>query len=135
MAFDAGGKRIGIAVTDPLQIIAQSLETVDAGTIIPYLKNYLQKETVETFVVGDPKNLDGGQSQGTPIAEKLVADLQKAFPDIPIVRIDERFTSQIAMRSLVESGMKKSQRRQKGEVDKVSAALILQTYLDKKNFR
>jgi len=132
MAFDAGIKRVGIAVTDPLQIIAQALDTVEAAQLISYVKKYIGTETVECFVVGEPKNLDGTVTDGTPVADKLVADLGHHFPAIPVVRVDERFTSSMALQSMIDNGIRQKQRRDKAELDKVSAALILQSYLERR---
>ena len=129
LAIDYGTKRVGLAVTDPLKIIASALNTVHAKDVIVYLKNYITKEEVERFVVGLPKRLDGSDSQSAVNVENFVNLLRKNFPNIPIERVDERFTSTIATRSLLEMGLKKKDRANKGNVDQVSAVLILQTYL------
>ena len=129
LAIDYGTKRVGLAVTDPLKIIASALNTVHAKDVIVYLKNYTTKEEVERFVVGLPKRLDGSDSQSAVHIENFVNLLRKNFPNIPIERVDERFTSTIATRSLLEMGLKKKDRANKGNVDQVSAVLILQTYL------
>jgi putative Holliday junction resolvase len=129
LAIDYGTKRVGLAVTDPLKIIASSLDTVHAKDIITYLTNYLAKEEVECFVVGLPKRLDGSDSQSAVHVENFVNLLRKKFPNIPIQRVDERFTSTIATRSLLEMGLKKKDRANKGNIDQVSAVLILQTYM------
>ncbi len=129
LAIDYGTKRVGLAVTDPLKIIASTLDTVHAKDVIAYLKNYTAKEEVERFVVGLPKRLDGSDSQSTVHVENFVNLLRKNFPNTPIERVDERFTSTIATRSLLEMGLKKKDRANKGNVDQVSAVLILQTYM------
>jgi putative Holliday junction resolvase len=129
LAIDYGTKRVGLAVTDPLKIIASALNTVHAKDVIVYLKNYTTKEEVERFVVGLPKRLDGSDSQSAVHIENFVNLLRKNFPNIPIERVDERFTSTIATRSLLEMGLKKKDRANKGNVDQVSAVLILQTYM------
>jgi putative Holliday junction resolvase len=129
LAIDYGTKRVGLAVTDPLKIIASALNTVHAKDVIVYLKNYTTKEEVERFVVGLPKRLDGSDSQSAVHVENFVNLLRKNFPNTPIERVDERFTSTIATRSLLEMGLKKKDRANKGNVDQVSAVLILQTYM------
>lgn len=128
MAFDFGGKRTGVAVTDPLQIIATSLETVDTEKIYDYILNYLKKENVERFVVGYPKDLMNRDQAITKHVDTFVEQLEKRF-NLPVSKVDERFTSLEAQRALVQTGMKKSQRQQKGNLDKVSATIILQAYL------
>ncbi len=129
LAIDYGTKRVGLAVTDPLKIIASTLDTVHAKDVIEYLKKYTSTEAVETFVVGLPKRLDGSDSESAVHVESFVNLLRKNFPDTPIVRVDERFTSTIATRSLLEMGLKKKDRAKKENVDQVSAVLILQTYM------
>ncbi len=129
LAIDYGTKRVGLAVTDPLKIIASALNTVHAKDVMVYLKNYTAKEEVERFVVGLPKRLDGSDSQSAVHVENFVNLLRKNFPNTPIERVDERFTSTIATRSLLEMGLKKKDRANKGNVDQVSAVLILQTYM------
>ena len=132
IGIDYGNKRIGIAVSDPLMIFATPLETIPSAKIMEYLKNYTQKEEVESFVVGYPKNMDNTPSQIAPYVDLFLKQLAKNFPSIPILLEDERFTSVMAFQSLIDSGVKKSDRRDKAAVDKVSAALILQTYIDKR---
>ena len=129
LAIDYGTKRVGLAVTDPLKIIASALNTVHAKDVMVYLKNYTAKEEVERFVVGLPKRLDGSDSQSAVHVENFVNLLRINFPNTPIERVDERFTSTIATRSLLEMGLKKKDRANKGNVDQVSAVLILQTYM------
>ncbi|MDP1725399.1 MAG: Holliday junction resolvase RuvX [Bacteroidota bacterium] len=132
LAIDYGTKRVGLAVTDPLQLIANTLGTVRTHEAIAYLKTYLQKEEVVCFVVGKPLKMDGTDSQSAQYVEKFISLLAKTFPIIPIKRVDERFTSRIAQRALLEMGLKKKDRQKKENVDQVSAVLILQTYLENK---
>ncbi len=132
LAIDYGTKRTGLAVTDPLQIIATALETVDSATLIPYLKKYLIKETVDEVVIGMPKQLNNQDSEAAPAVRKFVALFKITFPEKPIALADERFTSSIAQRTMIEGGMKKKDRQVKGNADKISAVLILQSYLQSK---
>lgn len=129
MAFDYGTKRIGIAVTDPLQLIATALTTIHPNEVIQYLKKYFNTEEVEKFVVGMPKQLDGTDSQSAMHVRGFTRLLKKTFPQIPLVTIDERFTSKMALASIAESGLKRSKRQEKGIVDSVSAVIILQDYM------
>lgn len=124
---------MGIAVTDPMQIVANPLTTVHSKDVIQFLKDYIAKEEVEVFVVGKPSRLDGSDTDATKHVEIFVNSLVKNFPQIPVERVDERFTSLIAKRSLVEIGMKKKDRQNKENLDQVSAALILQSYMEMKN--
>lgn len=133
LAFDYGTKRIGIAVTDPLQIIATGLDTIHPKDIIEYLKKYLQREQVELFVVGEPKQMDGSPSQSSPHIKGFITTLKKHFPDIPIERIDERFTSKMASAVIAQSGFKKTDRQNKERLDTISATIILQSYLEKQS--
>ena len=129
IAFDYGTKRLGIAVTDPLQIIATPLTTIHPKDSIDFLKKYLQTEPVACFVVGMPRQMDGTESQSAQHIRGFMTILKKNFPNIPIAQVDERFTSKMASASIAQSGLKKSDRQNKALVDKVSATLILQTYL------
>jgi len=133
LAFDYGTKRIGIAVTDPLQIIATGLDTIHPKDIIDYLKKYLSAEQVELFVVGEPKQMDGTASQSASHIKGFITTLKKNFPEIPIERIDERFTSKMASAVVAQSGFRKSDRQNKERLDTISATIILQTYLEKKS--
>jgi putative Holliday junction resolvase len=133
LAIDYGTKRVGLAVTDPYKLIASSLETVHSKDVIQYLKNYTTKEEVDCFVVGLPKRLDGSDSESTKQIENFVNSLRKNFPEVPIERVDERFTSSIATRALLEMGLKKKDRAKKENIDQVSAVLILQTYMEMKS--
>lgn len=134
MAFDYGTKRIGIAVSDNLQIIATSLDTVHPEAIWNFLEKYLTSEQVETFVVGKPMRLDGSPSQSAQHVVGFVRKLRKTYPQITVVEIDERYTSKIASQTIAQSGLKKQKRQEKSLVDTVSATLILQTYMDSKAF-
>lgn len=129
MAIDYGGKRTGIAVTDPLQIIATGLTTISSKELIPFLKNYFSQESVELIVIGMPKNWDETDTHGTPLVKKAIVTLKKEFPAIPIVEVDERFTSKMAKSAMIEMGMKKKDRRNKAIVDEIAATIILQDYL------
>jgi putative Holliday junction resolvase len=131
LAFDYGTKRIGIATTDPLQIISTGLDTIHPKDIIEYLKNYLNKENVEKFVVGMPLNLKNEETGNTQHAKGFVTILKKHFPQIPVSLEDERYTSKIALEAMIAAGTTKSFRRKKENIDKTSAVIILQSYLEK----
>jgi putative holliday junction resolvase len=133
LAIDYGSKRVGVAVTDPLQLIATGLTTVHSKDVLEFLKNYISKESVEAFVVGIPKRLDNTSTHATPLIESFIRQLKKVFPEIPVYGIDERFTSKIASRTLIESGVKKKDRQKKELLDTVSATLILQSFMEQKN--
>jgi putative Holliday junction resolvase len=133
LAFDYGTKRIGVAVTDPMQIIATGLDTIHPKDIIEYLKKYLATEQVELFVVGEPKQMNGSPSQSAPHIKGFITTLNKNFPEIPVERIDERFTSKMASAVVAQSGFKKTDRQNKERLDTISATIILQTYLEKKS--
>lgn len=130
LAFDYGTKRIGIAVTDPLQIIATGLDTIHPKDIMEYLKKYLLTEQVEAFVLGDPKQMDGSPSDSAQHVKGFSTSLKKAFPTIPQHWVDERFTSKIAQRTIMQSGLKKSDRQNKERVDTISATIILQYFME-----
>lgn len=132
LAIDYGQKRCGIAVTDELAIIANALETVAAKDLITYLKNYLSKEDVSLFVIGEPKQMNNQPSDSARFINPFIGRLKIAFPNIPIARIDERFTSRIAFQSMIDAGLGKKARRNKDLVDSISATLILQSYLETK---
>jgi putative Holliday junction resolvase len=134
MAFDYGTKRIGIAVTDPLQIIATGLETIHPKDIVEYLKKYLQTEQVERFVVGEPKQMDNTPSQSAQHVRGFVTILRKNFPEIPIEMLDERFTSKMASAVIAQSGMGKKNRQNKELVDEISAVILLQSYMQTNRF-
>ena len=129
LAIDYGLKRCGVAVTDPLQIIATGLDTVDSKEIMAFLKKYVVAEPVETIVVGEPKQLNNTPSQIAPQVNKFVELLKMEFPNIKIARIDERYTSKMAFQAMIAGGLGKKQRQDKGTVDKVSATLLLQGYM------
>lgn len=132
LAIDYGGKRTGLAVTDPLQIIASALEMVPSANVIAYLKNYVTTEPVEAFVVGMPIRLDGTDSSNTPAVKAFVKKLEASFPMIPVYLHDERFTSKMALQAMIAGGSTKKDRRDKGNIDKISAAIILQSYMESK---
>lgn len=129
LAIDYGLKRTGIAVTDPLQIIASGLTTVESPKLISFLKEYMKTETVELMLIGEPKNWDDSDTHATPLVRQIMQRLQKEFPAIPLKPVDERFTSKLASRAMVEMGMKKKQRRNKALVDEIAATIMLQEYL------
>ena len=133
LGIDYGRKRVGVAVSDPLGIFASPLDTVPAAKIIDYLKNYAAKQTVSAFVVGYPVNMDNTPSEAAADVEIFLKNLARKFPDVPVSLEDERFTSVLAHRAMIEGGMKAKDRRDKNSVDKISAAIILQSYLDRKN--
>lgn len=133
LAFDYGNKRVGIACTDSLKIIAHSLTTIHPKDIIDYLKKYLEHEDVELFVVGEPKQMDGTFSQSNTQVISFVNLLKKQFPTIKVEMMDERFTSKMASASIAQSGLKKKNRENKALVDAVAATIILQSYLEKQS--
>lgn len=129
LAIDYGNKRVGLAVTDPMQLFATALSTVPAHELVGYLKKYCQDEQVDAFVLGDPKTLKNLPSQSAQQINEFAVHLQRSFPHIPVKRVDERFTSSMAAQTLAMSGMGKQKRQEKGRIDQISAVLILQTYL------
>jgi putative Holliday junction resolvase len=129
LCIDYGGKRTGIAVTDPLQIIATGLTTVDSNELISFLKKYFLQEEVELIIIGEPKNLDDSDTHATPLVKEAIKKLQKEFPQIPIKTVDERFTSKMAKQAMIEMGMKKKDRQNKRTVDEIAATMMLQEYL------
>ena len=129
LSIDYGLKRTGLAVTDPLQIIATGLTTVESKELILFLKNYFLKEQVELILIGEPKNMDDSDTHATQLVEKCIKDLQKNFPTIPVKKVDERFTSKMAKQSMIDMGMKKKQRQNKALVDEIAATIMLQEYL------
>ena len=134
LSIDYGTKRTGLAVTDPMQIIATALETVDSAKLMEYLKNYFAKEQVDEVVIGMPKQLNNQDSETAPLVRKFVELFKKTFPEKPIALADERFTSSIAQQTMIAGGMNKKNRQVKGNVDKISATLILQSYMQAKRF-
>lgn len=129
LCIDYGLKRTGIAVTDPLQIIATGLTTLNSKELVPFLKDYFTKEQVELILIGWPTNWDDSSTHATPLVEKCIKELQKNFPAIPIKKVDERYTSKMAKDAMLEMGMKKKDRRNKALVDEIAAAIMLQEYL------
>ena len=130
LCIDYGLKRTGIAVTDPLQIIATGLTTVDSHELIPFLKNYFKQEVVELIVIGEPKNLDDSDTHATPLVKGAIKKLEKEFPRVPIKTVDERFTSKTARQAMLDMGMKKKDRRNKRTVDEIAATIMLQEYME-----
>jgi putative holliday junction resolvase len=133
LAIDYGTKRVGLAVTDILQIAANPLDTVHSKDVLAYLKAYVQREPVEAIVLGMPRRLTGEATQATQHVVGFMRTLQKEFPAIPVHTVDERFTSKMAQAAMLAGGLKKKDRQDKGTVDRVSAAIILQSYLESKN--
>ena len=129
LSIDYGLKRTGLAVTDPLQIIATGLTTVESKQLIPFLKNYFSKEEVELIIIGEPKNWDDSDTHATPLVEKCIKTLVKNFPAMPIKKVDERYTSKMAKDSMLEMGLSKKQRRDKKLVDEIAATIMLQEYM------
>lgn len=129
LAIDYGLKRTGIAITDELQIIASGLTTVETKKLLSFLKDYITKEKVELFLIGEPKQMNNTASESESLILPFIAKLEKEIPDIPIKRVDERFTSKMAFQTMIDSGLKKNQRKNKALVDEISATLILQSYL------
>ena len=132
LAIDYGQKRVGLAVTDELQMIAHNLDMVHSKDVLDYIFNYLKNNTVDTFVVGEPKQMNNTPSESAVLVEAFIKQLAKKFPDIKIVRVDERFTSKMAFQTMIDAGLKKKDRQNKGLVDSISATIILQTYLEMK---
>jgi putative Holliday junction resolvase len=129
LAIDYGQKRTGIAVTDEMQIIASGLTTIPSASTIDFLKNYFDKEKVEKVLIGEPKQMNGEPSQSTDIIEAFVRKFKSFFPDMPVVRVDERFTSKMAFQTMIDSGLNKNQRKNKALLDEISATIMLQDYL------
>ena len=133
LAIDYGTKRTGIAVTDEFQIIASGLTTVNTKELLAFLKDYTTKEKVELFVIGEPKQMNNKVSESEADILPFIEKLKKAIPDIPIARVDERFTSKMAFQTMIDSGLKKNQRKNKALVDEISATIILQSYMSSKH--
>ena len=129
LAIDYGGKRTGLAVTDPMQIICTGLTTIPSQELIPFLKQYFTQETVELVIIGLPKNWDESDTHGTPLAEAAIKRIQKAFPMMPLKTVDERYTSKMAKDAMLQMGMKKKDRRDKKLVDEIAATIMLQEYM------
>ena len=131
ICIDYGLKRTGLAVTDPLRIIATGLTTVESPKLITFLKDYFQNEKVSLMLIGEPWNMDDTATHATPLVLKCIKELQKNFPNIPIEKVDERYTSKMASQAMIEMGLKKKQRRNKALVDEIAATIMLQEYLQK----
>lgn len=131
LALDYGMKRTGIAVTDEMQIIASGLATVPTKELIPYLDIYFNTENVELVLIGEPKQMDNSASQSEEAILEFIKKFEAKFPTMPLKRVDERFTSKMAVRTMIDSGMKKSKRKDKALLDEISATIILQSYLYK----
>jgi len=135
LAIDYGQKRTGIAVTDEMQIIASGLTTIPSETAIAFLKTYFAKEKVEKVLIGEPKQMNGQPSQSADIINAFTLKFTENFPDMPVIRVDERFTSKMAFQTMIDSGLKKKQRQDKALIDEISATILLQDYLVQKNNR
>ena len=131
LALDYGKMRTGIAVTDEMQLIASGLTTVRTSELLNFLKAYLANENIECIVLGEPKQMDGSASESEMLIQPFLKKIEKYFPDVAIVRQDERFTSKMAVQSMIEGGVKKKKRQNKALVDEISATLILQSYLER----
>jgi putative Holliday junction resolvase len=134
LAIDYGQKRTGIAVTDELQIIASGLTTIPSETAIDFLKDYFLKEKVAKVIIGEPRQMDNTPSESTAVIEAFVEKFKTAFPNMPVVRVDERFTSKLAFQAMIDSGLKKKQRGNKALIDEIAATIMLQDYLSRKMF-
>lgn len=132
LSIDYGQKRTGIAITDDMQIIASGLATVASETAIAFLKDYFSREKVVKVVIGEPKQMDGTPSQSTPVIEAFVQKFKTEFPQMEVVRVDERFTSKMAFQTMIDSGLRKKQRQDKGLIDEISATIMLRDYLSRK---
>jgi putative Holliday junction resolvase len=129
LAIDYGGRRSGIAVTDPLKLIATGLCTVETPKLVGFLKEYISREQVELLLVGMPLNLDDSPTDATPLVRKFIEAVKKHLPDLPVQEVDERYTSKLASRAMVDMGMKKKQRQNKAMIDEIAATIMLQDYL------
>ena len=130
ICIDYGLKRTGLAVTDPFQIIATGLTTIESPKLISFLKDYFSKEQVELILIGEPKNLDDSDTHATPLVKKAIVKIKKEFPAIPLKTVDERYTSKMASQAMIDMGMKKKQRQNKSLVDEIAATIMLQEYLN-----
>lgn len=135
IAIDYGRKRTGLAASDTLQMIANGLATVPSGEVVQYLSDYVRKEPVDTFVVGLPKQMNNEPSENMKYVEAFVTHLKRTIPNIPVVYYDERFTSVLAHRAMIDGGLKKKKRQDKGLVDEISAVIILQAYMESKKYQ
>lgn len=132
LSIDYGIKRTGIAITDEMQIIASGLTTIPSETLITFLKDYFSKEKVEQVIIGEPKQMDGTPSQSAEIIEKFIKTFKMSFPEMPLDRVDERFTSKMAFQTIIDSGLKKKQRQNKALIDEIAATIMLQDYMNRK---
>lgn len=132
LSIDYGIKRAGIAVTDEMQIIASGLTTVPSENLITFLKDYFSKEKVEKVIIGEPKQMDGTPSESAAIIEKFIKTFTMTFPEMPLDRVDERFTSKMAFQTMIDSGLKKKQRQNKSLIDEIAATIMLQDYMNKR---
>ncbi len=134
IGIDYGTKRVGVAVTDPTQMIASGLTTVGSHEILDFLADYFQKEKVDAIVLGHPKKMNNSDSESLQYAKQFETAFKRRFPSLPVIWVDERFTSHLAMDAMIRGGMKKKDRQIKGNMDKLSAAIILQSYLEQLNY-
>lgn len=132
LSIDYGQKRTGIAVTDEMQIIASGLTTIPTHTLIDFLKDYFAKEKVEAVLIGEPKQMNGLPSESASVINGFVTHFSNIFPDMKVIRVDERFTSKMAFQTMIDSGLNKKQRQDKGLIDEISATILLQDYLSAK---
>jgi putative Holliday junction resolvase len=130
LAIDYGLKRTGLAVTDPLKIIATGLTTIETPKLFSFLRSYFEKEQVELILIGEPKNWDESDTHATPLVKKALQKLKRDFPNIPVLTVDERYTSKLAQQSMLEMGLKKKDRRNKSLVDEIAATIMLQEFLN-----
>lgn len=135
LAIDYGRKRVGLAVTDPLQLIANKLTTVRTHDILDFLKDYFEKENVEKVIIGYPLQMNNEASEAVQYINPFLKRFQKLFPDMPIEQVDERFTSKMAFQTMLDAGLKKKDRQDKGTIDAVSATIILQSYMEQQKYR
>jgi putative holliday junction resolvase len=135
VSIDYGGKRSGLAVSDPLKIIATGLTTVETPKLIGFLKEYFLKEEVELVIIGMPLNWDDSATHATPLVQKFITAFKKIFPGLPIKEVDERFTSKMASQAMIHMGLRKKQRQEKGRIDEIAATILLQEYMQSTNFR
>ena len=130
LSIDYGAKRTGVAVTDPMQIIANGLTAIDTKDLMTFLKKYLTEEQVELILIGEPKNWDDSDTHATPLVKAFIKKIQKEFPHIPVQTVDERYTSKMATQAMLDMGLKKKQRQNKKNVDEIAATILLQEYLN-----
>ena len=135
LALDYGRKRTGVAVTDPLKIIASSLPTLETGEVLPFLKSYHLENSIERIVIGEPRQMNNAASESMVFIEAFLKELKVSLPDIPVSLVDERFTSKLAVQAMVMGGVKKKDRQDKARIDQVSAVIILQSYLESKEYQ